>query len=66
MMYKIFDNKLVALCKTKHVLKVSKSASAGMCILELGKILMCKFHYHHIKNKYDKKSKLLFTDTDDL
>ena len=37
-----------------------------MCILELIKILICKIHYDNIKNKYDSKSKLLFTDTDNL
>ena len=37
-----------------------------MCILELIKVLMYKIHYDHIKNKYDSKSKLLLTDTDNL
>ena len=37
-----------------------------MCILELSKVLTYKFYYDFIKNKYDNKSKLLFTDTDIL
>ena len=37
-----------------------------MCILELNKVLMYKFHYECTKNKYGNNSKLLFTDTDDL
>ena len=37
-----------------------------MCILELSKIVMYKFHYDYIKKKYDNKSKLLFTDNGSL
>ena len=37
-----------------------------MCISELRKVLMYKFHYDYIKNKYDSKSKLLFIENDGL
>ena len=62
----IFDNTLVVIHEGKLALKLNKLAYIGMCILELSKVLMCTFHYNYIKNKYDNKSKLLFTDTDSL
>ena len=65
-MHKIIDNNLFAVCKSKLALKLNKPAYIGMCVLELCKVLMYKFHYDYIKNKYDNKSKLLFTDTDSL
>ena len=63
MLHKLFDNNLVAICKSKVALMLSKPAYIGMCIFELSKMLMYKFHYDYIKNKYGKKSKQLFTDT---
>ena len=66
MSHKTFDNNLVAKRKSKVSLKLNKPAYTGICILELSKILMYEFHYDYIKNKYDNKSKLLFTDTDSL
>ena len=64
--HKIFDNNLVAIRKIKVALKLNKHACIGMCILEMGKVLMYGFHYDYIKNKSDKKSNLLFADTDSL
>ena len=66
MSHKLFDNNLVAIRKSKIALKLNKLAYNGMCILELNKMLMCKFHYHYIKNKYDSTSKISFVDTDSL
>ena len=34
--------------------------------MELSKVLMWKFHYDFIKNKWKNKLKPLFTDTDSL
>ena len=63
MSHKIFDNNLVAIRKSKLALKLNKLACIGMCILEMSKVLMYKFHYDGFKSKYYNKSKLLFTDT---
>ena len=40
----IFDNNLVAIRESKVALKLEKPVSIGMFILELSKVLMCKFH----------------------
>ena len=66
MSYKIFDNNLVAIRKSKVSLKLNKPAYIRMCILKLNKVLMQKFHYDYFNNKYDNKSKLFFTDSDSL
>ena len=66
MLHEMFDNNLVAMRKSKVTLKLNKPAYIGICILELSKVLMYKIHYDYIKNEYDNKSKLLFTDTDSL
>ena len=66
MSHKIFDNNLVAIHQSKAALRLNKPAYTGMCILELSKVLMYEFHYDYLKNQYDNKSKLLFTDTDSL
>ena len=45
MSHKIFDNNLVAIPKTKVLLKLNKPAYTGVCILELSKVLMYEFLY---------------------
>ena len=60
MSHKLFDNNLVAIRKSKLVLKLNKPAYIGMCFATY------EFHYDYIRNKYDNKSKLLFTNIDSL
>ena len=66
MPHKIFDNYLFVICKSKVTLTFSKPVYVGICILDFIKVLMYKFHYDCIKNKYDNNSRLLFTGTDSL
>ena len=66
MSHKILDNNLVVIRKSKVALKPNKPAYIGMFILELSKVLMYQVDFAYIKNRYEDKSKLLFTDTDSL
>ena len=50
----------------KITLTHNKLGYSGMCILDLSKVLMYKFHNDYIKNKYSNNSRLLLTDTDNL
>ena len=63
---KIFNENLVAVHKIKETLTLNRPAYVGMCILDLSKTLMYKFHYNYIKKEYGDKARLLFTDTDSL
>ena len=51
-------NDLIVIHKNKVALKLNKPAYIGMCILELSKVLIYKFHYDYIKNKYGNNSRL--------
>ena len=61
---KIFDKNFIAVHQVKSVLTLNKPIYVRFSILELSKLLMYKFHYDYVCNKYD--AKLLFTDTDSL
>ena len=61
---KIFTENLVAIHSIKERLILDKPIYIGFCILDLSKWLMYDFHYGFIKNTYNNRAQLLFTDTD--
>ena len=66
MSHKIFENNSVAIWKSKILSTLNKPAYIGMCMLNLSKVLMYKFPYDCVKNKYSNNSRLLFTDMESL
>ena len=60
------SNKL-CLVESKPVKTVfNKPIYLGACILETSKLHMHQFWYDHLKNKYNNKVELVYTDTDSL
>ena len=58
---------LVGLEAQNTSVKLSKPIYTGFTVLELSKLHMYNFHYHHVIKKYGlSKARLLFTDTDSL
>ena len=61
---KLIDDNL-AIIETKKVkVKMNKPICLGMSILDISKITMYEFWYDYIKNKYDERVNLCYTDTD--
>ena len=64
---KRFNNTLVGVHRRVVKLKLTSPIYIGFAILDISKIIMYDFHYHHMKQVYPgDKLKLLFTDTDSL
>ena len=60
------SNKL-CLVESKPIKTVfNKPIYLGACILETSKLHMHQFWYDHLKNKYNNKVELIYTDTDSL
>ena len=63
--YQISDK--LCLVESKPIKTVfNKPIYIGACILETSKLHMYKFWYDHLKNKYNNKVELIYTDTDSL
>ena len=63
---KFFTENLLAIEMRKSEILMNKPVCLGFSILELSKKLMFEFRYDYVKQKYDKKTKLCYMDTDSL
>lgn len=62
----IFHENFVAIQMCRMNVTYNKPVQLGFCILELSKIVLYKFYYNYLKNKYQDKISMLYTDTDSL
>ena len=64
--FNVINDDIVAIRMKKSAIYWDKPTYVGMCILDLSKLHMYKFHYGTIKKVYGADASLLFTDTDSL
>lgn len=57
----VFDEKLIAAHMEKTNAVMNKPIAIGMTVLELSKVLMCDFHYNHMKVKYGGNLEIIYT-----
>ena len=57
---KIFSRDFAAIHQIKSVLTLDKPIYMEFSILELSKLLMHKFHYEYVKNKFEIKGKFVY------
>ena len=60
---KMFDKNFIAVHQIKFVLTLNKLIYVGFSILEFSKLLMYKFHYGYVCNKYEAKKSLIDADS---
>ncbi|XP_066933766.1 uncharacterized protein [Clytia hemisphaerica] len=65
--FHIINEDLVVVERKKTSLLLNRPIYTGLAVLDISKLHMYQFHYDHIKRLYpERKSRLLFTDTDSL
>lgn len=64
--FNIINDDVVAIRLNKATIYWDKPTYIGMCILDLSKLHVYKFHYETIREMYGSAATLLFTDTDSL
>lgn len=57
----IFDDNLIAVHMDKMSVCMDKPIIIGLTVLELSKVLMCDFHYNHMKEKYGANIEVVYT-----
>lgn len=57
----IFDENLIAVHMNKMTVCMNKPIIIGLAVLELSKVLMCDFHYNHMKEKYGNNIEVIYT-----